>query len=267
MIKWLASYPKSGNTWLRMFFNAYVSGMPVDINNPYQYIISDVSLPMFQTVCAKPVTQLTHLEQFYYRPAVLLNMLSLHATDELVLKTHHAKAVVDDIHIIPAIFSLPSIYLIRDPRDIAISYARHTNISINESISQLNNPKQAGDHENGLIHLMLTWSQHVESWTVKNNNIPVTVLKYEDLLEDPDTNFKAALKAFNLDFDSKRFKFALEQSSFDNLKNLENQNKFREATHGVFFKHGRSVWKNILTKEQREIIWSNHKEVIEKYYG
>lgn len=262
MIRWLASYPKSGNTWVRLFINSYLSGLPININTPYQYIVSDVSLPLFQSVCCKPANTLSHIEQFYYRPAMLLNALHLSGTNELTLKTHHAKAVVDSIPIIPAEISDHSIYLIRDPRDVAISYARHTGVSINESIKQMNNMDQAGDHENGLIHLMLTWSKHVESWTTKNKNVKITVFKYEDLCKD---KFIEILKIFKFKVKEERLDFALEQSSFKNLKKLEEEYGFREARKSQFFKHGCSVWKKILSQKQVDLINSQHKEVMKEY--
>lgn len=268
-IWWLASYPKSGNTWVRMFLNAYMSGFPLDINSGFQYASGDNNPGYFQSVYCRPVTELTHPEQIYIRPAALMTAISLSACKHVCLKTHHAKVKVDDIPLFPPKVSAGGVYIIRDPRDIAISFADHLDSSIDETIAHMNEMEYVNEHSDShLIHVLTTWSIHVDTWTVKNKDIPVTVIKYEDMLRRPEHEFTRILKALGVEkIDNRRLRFALEQTTFKNLQQLETNNGFRELGKGrKFFRKGKAnQWKKILTSEQIETIEQDHGEVMKRY--
>ena len=104
-IYWIASYPKSGNTWVRMFLNSYLTGFPPDINTAFQCIRSDLHPGTFQLTCGRAIESLTITEQFIYYPAVLLNLLHTANAKDIYLKTHHAKVNVDKTTLILPQFS------------------------------------------------------------------------------------------------------------------------------------------------------------------
>jgi hypothetical protein len=267
-IWWLASYPKSGNTWVRMFVNAYVSGFPLDINSGFQYTIGDNHLGLFQTVSCRPVNNLTSTEQVYIRPAVLVAAISMSASKHVCLKTHHSKVKVDDMPLIPPKLSAGGVYIVRDPRDVAISFADHLGENIDTTIKNMNTVQYVNEHVvTKLMHVITTWSMHVDTWIYKNTDVPVKVIKYEDMLINPEREFKRVLQALGFnDIDRDRFKFALKQSSFKNLQKLENNGGFREKGQGdKFFRVGRSgQWREVLTEEQISQIEADHGEVMEK---
>lgn len=268
-IWWLASYPKSGNTWVRMFLNTYLSGFPVDLNTGFQYALGDNNAGYFQSVYCRPINELTHPEQVYLRPAVLMTAISLSACKHVCLKTHHAKVQVDDIPLFPPKVSAGGIYIIRDPRDIAISYADHTGETIDKTIENMADMHYVNEHHTSkLIHILTTWSVHVTTWTEKNKDIPIEVIRYEDMLENPEQEFKKILKALGFSRIKKdKFKFALEQTTFLNLTKLEEKGGFREKGKGEkFFRVGRAnQWQEKLTPKQVEKIEEDHSEVMEKF--
>jgi hypothetical protein len=253
-----------------MFLNAYLSGFPLDINSGFQYATGDTHLPFYQAAYIRPANDLTATEQVLIRPAALLNALNMSSSKHVCLKTHYAKVNVDGIPAIPATISAGAVYVIRDPRDIAISYADHSGVSIDEMVGSMNNIKHANEHEStGLIHVLTTWSIHVQTWTVKNNDVPVTVVRYEDMLEKPEETFTKALCGLGLskDIDRDKFNFALKETQFSNLRKLEDSGGFREKGQGdKFFRVGKSgQWKSKLAKHQVKRIEEDHGEVMAQY--
>ncbi len=267
-IWWIASYPKSGNTWVRMFINAYVSGFPIDINSGFQYALGDNNKIVFQCCATKPVDILTELEQVYIRPAALVALLNMSMSKHVCLKTHHAKVKVEDMPLIPPKLSAGGVYIVRDPRDIAISFADHMGEPIDKIIKCMNMREYMAVHKiSKLIHVLVTWSLHVISWTSKNVDVPIEVIRYEDMLEKTSETFRKIVKALGFsEINEERFNFALEQTKFSNLKAMEEKEGFREKGAGdKFFRVGKAEqWKDILTKKQIKQIEEDHAEIMEK---
>lgn len=266
---WIASYPKSGNTWVRMFLNAYLSGFPVDFNTAFQYAMSDLHGPPYQAASVTELSKLSVRQQFYYRTAALMNILAISPCKDVCLKTHHAMAAVEDIPLIPEKVSSGAIYIIRDPRDVAISFADHMGTSINAAIEALNNIQQSAEKDDTkLISILLTWSKHVESWTIKNKKVPTTCVRYEDMLDDTENQFVRILNGLGFsNINEGRFQFALKQTEFSNMQRLEEKIEFKEKGKGEkFFRKGTAgQWKSVLTKRQIEKIESDHGEVMSKF--
>jgi hypothetical protein len=119
-----------------------------------------------------------------------------------------------------------------------------------------------------LIHVLTTWSTHVKSWTDTNKDIPTIIIKYENMLESPEREFRKILKALGFSIiDEEKFKFALEQTKFENLQQLEKDNTFREKGSGEeFFRVGKSnQWREKLTKKQIKQIEKDHGEYMKRY--
>lgn len=266
-IWWIASYPKSGNTWVRMFLNAFVTGFPVHLNSAYQFVISDLKPEVYQMMSPRPLQEMSLREQFMYHQGALVNLIKLANTRDICVKTHNAKATVDGVALIPPILSAGAIYLIRDPRDVAISSAAHFEIDIDTSIKNLADDNRAGKSPFQLHHMFMSWSAHIVSWTLKNTDVPVLIVRYEDLIAHTRNAFKTIIDFLKLDMDEKKFDFALEATKFEALQKLEKEKGFVEKVgKELFFRVGKvNQWKNILTKKQIDQIESGHKEVMKKY--
>ena len=268
-IWWLASYPKSGNTWVRMFLNAYTTGFPLEINSAFQFVMGDIYPEGMQMLCPRPLSTLNTAQQYMYHTGMLLNLLLYGPSRDVCLKTHNAKCRVEDIPTIPPAISRGAIYVIRDPRDVVVSVSHHFDLTIDKAIEFMNNKKQGAQHKDtNLVHILLTWSLNVLTWTEKNKDVPVTIIRYEDLLDDPETNFRKILENFGIKkVREERFKFALEESTFERLRGYEDKHGFREKAHGEkFFRVGKKgQWKDILTEEQVQKIEEDHGEIMEKH--
>lgn len=244
MIWWLASYPKSGNTWLRMFLSGYLSGN-VDINRP-AIGVDDLQVYFYHALSPSPLEQLSDEHRLLLRPAALLHLATA-IPEPRYVKTHFARCSIDGIDSIPASLTHGAVYLVRDPRDVVVSYARHINVSIDSMIDKIGSAKSTA-RRGPLYHLIGSWSAHVRSWL--NTPFPTLVIRYEDLCAHPRETFRAVLDHLDLKADEDRLSLALDLTRLENLQEQERQHGFREAVHGNFFGAGGSKWREALTPEQ-----------------
>ena len=272
-IYWLASYPKSGNTWFRIFLANYLNDndKPISINNISTGSIAS-SRVVFDNISALTATDLTHDEVDLLRPDIYREMV-LEIETVGYHKVHDAYTLnINNEPLFPSDVSKGVIYFVRNPLDVAISYANHSSISIDKSIKALNNDehklsKNIKGVSNQIRQKLLSWSEHVNSWT-KQTEIPVLVLRYEDMLEDTYTCFKNAVNFLELEFNEVKLKQAIEYSSFNELKKQEQKEGFKEKPMKTksFFKSGKAGnWKQELTKKQVEKIINNNKAVMKEY--
>jgi hypothetical protein len=267
-IWWVASYPKSGSTWVRMLLNAYITGFPPDINSAWQYVTGDLQPSTYQITSAESLNNLVDTDIVYYRPAVLMNHILTSASRDLALKTHHAKVELDGIEMIPPRLSKAALYIIRDPRDVVHSFANHMGCTIDDAIEKMqNNQMTLTKNESSLYHVLLSWSAHVDSWTIHNKSVRTEVVKYEDLLEKPNRTWPLVLKAMGLEVDHSRLNEALDRCKFSELKKQEEDKGFRENGSGdVFFRKGKSgTWKNLLSPQQIRLVEDNHRVTMERW--
>lgn len=268
-IWWLASYPKSGSTWVRKFLDCAVTKFPLDLNSAFQYVYSDQDERAYQPACPIPFGEWGYREEVYCRTASLVNRLALCRGLDCCLKTHFANVCIDYIPMIPPQLSHGALYIVRDPRDVAVSFARHTGKSVNKIIDLMNSPTgQLVPDKSIRLHIMLTsWSKHFTSWMEDQNPITTNFVRYESLLKNPHDGFTQVLRALGLrNYVSKEaFEFALRQTTFSNMKKQEGSRGFREAGRGRFFGQGRAGgWRNALTRSQVTRIEECHGDVMKK---
>lgn len=261
-IWWIASFPKSGNTFARMFVNAYVTKFPLNINANFQYATTDQNYQMFQQVSAKPLCELEPIELVYLRPAAILQYVHSIEPRDACFKTHNANIEIDGIPLIPKRLTKQAVYLVRDPRDIAISYAKHSGKTIDKTIEIMGTNNHVGHRDYGLQDVVMSWSSHVDSW--RRAKFPVTWIRYEDLLTDTESTFRRLLKGIGFrEIDEDALQFALKETKFENLKRQEQSIGFREAKHDRFFRAGTSgQWRSVLTREQIQRIEHNHRHTM-----
>jgi hypothetical protein len=264
-IYWLASYPKSGNTWVRLFLDTYVTNFAVNFNSAYRYVNLDHDLGMLQLVSAKPVNTLTLNEQLMYQPAMLANLLHQAKTKDVVVKTHNANITIGGIPLVPKPLTGGVIYIVRDPRDVCISYASHLNMSIDDTIKVMGKMEHMAHSKlNKLLHVMSSWSTHVQSWMAIS---PKLIIKYENLLEYPKEGFRKILEFLGItEIDEQIFNFAFEQTTFQNLQEMEEKQGFIErsdVSKDNFFRVGKSEqWRDRLLAHQVDAIVKDHGEIM-----
>lgn len=264
-VSWLASYPKSGNTWVRMMLTAYRWGA-VDINTTGEIVMGDCQPYAYHSVAPMQLCDMTPTEILFLRHAALAHINARFPHNPVMLKTHSANIRAGSVDMIPKEMSGPSVYLVRDPRDVLISYAEHMGHTLERAAETMNNMGSALDQgELGIYHHLTTWSQHVRSWA-ENAQFPVLVVRYEDLLEDTESEFKRILEHLGLDVDDERIGAAVEQCRFERLQAQEEENGFREASAKAerFFKRGAAGnWRSHLPQDLVGKIEEDHGEVME----
>lgn len=269
---WLASYPKSGNTWFRIFLmNLFNPDKDLDINQLgfNQFANQRSNFDEINGFCS---TDLSVDEINRIRPAGL-SWLSQNSDSELYFKTHSA-FTFNDLGV-PVLGSKTSgtagaLYFVRNPLDVCISYAHHGDISIDRSIDVMADDKFTS-HPRNTTHFIPehlgNWSQHVNSW-VNSREIDVHVVRYEDMLARPLETFTGACEFLGVTFDSPSIQESLNQCRFEVLQAKEKNTSFVEKPVRAerFFRKGISGdWRNRLNDKQIEKIVATHGQTMKKF--
>jgi len=169
-IVWLASYPKSGNTWVRIFLANYLmnSQTPVPINQVRRFAMSDAVGELYVKVAGRKFDVTDPAKALPMRDAVLRGIVANNA-DVNFVKSHCIRRNVYGIDLIPAKFTRSSIYILRNPLDMVLSYARHHGQTVEEAVHAIGHPDNATIGEGGeaVVTPMGSWSEHVNSWCAR----------------------------------------------------------------------------------------------------
>ncbi len=269
-ILWLASYPKSGNTWMRAFLANLISDAPepLPLKRIGDLCPSEPSEIWFKPFADKPVAELKAKEVAPLRTRAQERVVSLNK-NVVPMKTHSYLGEDFGYPIISMKATYGAVYIIRDPRDVAISAADHFGKTLDEMIDYMNDPLGTCAPMAGLIvhELQSSWSNHVESWT-KWNHPGIFVVRYEDLLADPLDQFGRVARHFGVTSDPARIEKAVEFSAFKQLQKLEASEGFVErSVHSErFFRSGSSGnWREKLTPEQVARIEQDHATQMKRF--
>ncbi len=268
-IVWLASYPKSGNTWLRIFLANYLANQdePLPINKAYRFTLSDSAARYYKEVSGGRLDTSDAAASVQYRERVLLSFMASGADVNLV-KTHNRRAVGWGIPLIPPHLTRSAIYVMRNPLDVVLSYARHygqTNEDAAEALCRSENGISSTDGH--VPQFLGSWQEHVDSWT-GFAPYPTLVLKYEDMLSDPEESFGKVIRHFGMEPDPERLRKAIRHASFKELQKQESETGFveRPPNSEAFFTKGESgQWKNDLAPELVKKIRQVNKRAMKKY--
>lgn len=273
-IVWLASYPKSGNTWFRAFLSALLGDGELNINEMKTDGIFS-SRGIFDSCTDIDSTYLRDEEIKLLQPEVFCNVAAEYEKERLFIKIHDAYTYNQrEQPIVPTQPSFCALYFIRNPLDIVASLANHNGSTIEQAITLMNNPngclarqKNNLNINNQLRQLMFDWSGHVESWT-SQKAIPVQVIRYEDMLHDPLATFTKAVEFMGIEVKQENIVKAIEETSFDKLKSQELKSGFKERNKkgNNFFRSGSAGnWTKELTEPQIENIIARHKNIMTSY--
>ena len=265
-IIWIASYPKSGSTWLRMLLHAWFNGGQVHINEP-GITTGDKNPYFWQTVAPKPLDRCAPLEFSHLRGAMLCHVLTLIDRRPLWMKTHHVFGDADDMPLIPPAMSRAAWYLVRDPRDVAVSCANHFRLEVDEVIERMGcETYQIADDDSPISHYLSSWRLHVRSWlSDAPRHFPVKLVRYERLLEAPGEVFSGLLRSVDIEPEPERVAACVAACRFERLQAQEAEAGFQEAPKdcGKFFNQGvAGAWRKILTEAQRQRIETEHQDAM-----
>lgn len=275
---WLASYPKSGNTWMRVLIaNAAVSGAePVDINKAWGVGLAS-DRKTFDYIALVDSGLMTHDEVDCLRPRVYIE-LARGDVDRKQARVDKPRVQFVKVHDAYALNSVGepllggvrgangAIIILRDPRDVAPSLAHHLNCSIDEAIAFMNDDDAAFQKKTDRQSIQLrqkvhSWSEHAASW-LDQTDIPAHLIRYEDLLRDTAGILRHALEFAGLPVTKEDVQRAVAFSDFKQLRQQEQKNGFAEAPRrdgANFFRRGEAgSWREELTPEQAARIESRH---------
>ena len=266
---WLASYPKSGSTWVRMILaNLGRRDAPADINVPVANFRISSARDRFDDATLLCSGLLTHDEVDRLRPGVFRSSASgPEAAGAQFAKVHDGYRYMAGEPLLGGRqVAAAAIVIVRDPRDVAVSFAHHLGCSPDAAIAAMADAHFAlcdtvGGQAAQLRQRLGSWSAHVSSW-LDQRDIPFALLRYEDLLADPVAAFEAAMTASGQIVTRADIEQAVGFAGLDELRRQEREHGFYEASptaNAVFFREGRSGgWRRLLSDAQIQRIEQDH---------
>jgi hypothetical protein len=268
-ILWLASYPKSGNTWMRIFLANLILNEPEPV--PFDRIGSicpgEAQEIWFKPFTDRPVSELSRVEIAKLRQRAQARAAGL--TKHIVpLKTHNFLGEDCGHPLIDMKVTRAAIYILRDPRDVALSSTEFFGVSLGKTIETMNKEDALGLPAPGMVYEALSsWSIHVKSWTQRSHG-KLHVVRYEDLLADPYGEFGKIARKLGITTEEARIRRAVGHASFKTLQQMEQETGFIERWESSkrFFRSGRSgAWKDELTPAQAKRIERDHREQMKRF--
>ena len=262
-IVWLAAYPKSGSTWLRALLTNYLrdGDSPASINHLAGAMLHERRL--FDEYIGLPSSDLTDEEVLRLRPR-LYELLARELRRPWFVTVHDACLRGSAGPLFPPAATAGAVALVRNPLDIAVSYAHHLQRPVGETVALMNRLGVLPSAPRRRIlpifeDLGFSWSGHVASWL--ESDLPMHVVRYEDMLKDSETAFGAVVRFAGLEYDPTRLARAIGHARFDRLRAQERRDGFtgRRPVAPTFFRAGRAGdWRTELTADQVRSLVAAH---------
>jgi aryl sulfotransferase len=263
---WLASYPKSGSTWLRAMLThlLHAPGEDFSVNALAGGIVGG-DRHALDDACAISSAEMTPAELLPYR-ALLHRQMAAEAAAPFFVKTHDLYACAPDgTALFPADASRAAIYIVRNPLDVALSFSHHSQQDLDATIARMADGQATlnvwPDRISDFLPVHLgRWSDHIAGWT-QQEAIPVCLIRYEDMLADPAAALARVAAAAGIDAAPDTIAAAARASSLDRLQAREAAEGFSEkpANMPTFFRSGRAgEWASALTEAQVARIVADH---------
>ncbi len=263
-IIFISSYPKSGNTWIRILISALLN------NNNGLFELKDLEkIKLFSQIIyfshfEKPKYQRNGNLDFNFVINNWINAqkrINQRAKKIRFFKTHNVRGVINGNFFTDETVCLGFVHIIRNPKDIAISLAKHMGISVDKAIEIMlfdNNYMTTNFQVNESV---CTWKKNLDSW-LSFKNVSRLIIKYEDIINDTPRilhqiiEFLINIAKIKINDDAHHIKNILQSTSFYKLQKLEKENGFNEASvHSNFFRQGKpEQWKSILSVNQIKLI-------------
>jgi len=275
MIIWCASYPKSGNTWIRAIITSLIYSDDGIFNFDMLRKISLFPKRSHFKNFIDDYSNLNKVSQYWIGAQEKIN-----SDNKIrIFKTHNGNYNFLGKDFTNKKNTLGVIYVVRDPRNIVASISNHYQLNIEQSANFLfdekrflfnkNNPNDYS--EENIITLLGSWKAHYNSWKIASNSI---IIRYEDLLFNTEleiVNLSKFIKKFiNFEVDDKKIHNILKTTSFEKLKKMEEKEGFEESSNAniKFFNLGpKNKWKNVINEKLIHYIEKNfNKEMKELRY-
>ena len=264
MIIWLASYPKSGNTWLRSLLASYYFSKDGDFN--FNLLRNIDKFPSYN--------HFKNYNKFFFEPTDttefwLEEQKKINSDNKIKLfKTHNALCTINGNQFTDKFNTNAVIYIVRDPRNLITSLSHHYEINLKDAYKFLTNTKKiifpnSFSSKKKIkktyrdVNVLGDWSGHYQSW--KNIGFcPIKIVKYEDILLDTRNTFISILefisKFVKLKIENEKISQSLNSTNFNILSEMEEKKGFIESAISSktkknlkFFNLGKdNNWKKLL---------------------
>ena len=273
-IVWIASYPKSGNTWVRIFLYQLMrilGGHAAEEHDLHQ--LDRASLyearlfGLFERLLGKPIGKATWQEVAAIRPKVQA-LIAAEAPGIALVKTHNLLGRMLGFPIINMAVTAGAIYVVRNPLDVSLSLVSHIGAPLDTAIATMaKNGHRSAMNDDLAGELWGSWSEHVESWTIRPNPA-LLVVRYEDLIDDPAKHFGAIARHLGQTPTPAAVDEAVALSAFDRVRKQEEEKGFRERAEVAerFFRAGKAgEWRDKLSADQVQRIVAAHRPIMERF--
>ena len=232
MIIWLASYPKSGNTWLRSIVSSLLYSESGNFDFELLKNIKQFPEKQFFKDIIDDFSNFNEIKRNWITAQEKINL----SQNLKIFKTHHGKYTLGEHNFTNDKNTLAIIYIVRDPRNLVKSISHHFNLNLDKACEFLLSPEIIGNgkswekKKDGMYNLLGKWNDHYRSWTANKDNL--LLIKYEDLVKDIDAqmnriiDFLKKYSKFKINTDKK--KNIIKTTSFKNLQDMEKKGKFIE---------------------------------------
>jgi len=281
MIIWIASYPKSGNTWVRSLLSAYLYSSSGIFNFDLLQKINQFPSKRYLQFFLKDFTDIKKVSDYWIAAQDRINL----SNEITFLKTHSALCTFENNPFTNKNNTQAAIYVVRDPRNVITSLSHHNSLSILDALDFLTDSNQItvsnewGGKEFGIATILGSWSDHLKSW--RNLNFaPILIVRYEDLINDIKKTFMSILNFLSnlmeIKIDEKKIINTINSCRFDALSYKEKKEGFIESVAHKeskkklkFFNLGKkNDWKNLLDpKIEEQIRFKFNKEMKELGYN
>lgn len=264
-IVWVASYPKSGNTWTRCLIASLLSdGAEPDIDALQSIVPHPVRFQFIENGLDIDAGELLPDELVKTRIMLHYNRAK---TERHLFKIHDHYAA----SLFPPEVTAGTIYIVRDPRDVAPSFADHVEKTLDDAIKIFDSrrailARQGSALQPAVPQHLGRWSDHVASW-LDHGPRPLLLLRYEDMLRDTIGETRRLARFLSLPDDEATIGRAVQACRFDRLRQREAETDFVERLPHMerFFRQGEAgAWRRMLTPEQAARIVAAHGPMMER---
>lgn len=268
-IIWLASFPKSGNTWLRSFLAQYFmpEGKAPDINSLKQFTTADVRQDFFDRAAGRRF-EAADFDDWLRTRVKAVRLIAASKTGHHFVKTHCQVQRIGPIDVIDPAVTAAAIHVIRNPFDVAPSYARHLAISVDEAIDKMLSPQALNATETRIFEIVGRWDDHAASWQGAKG-LPLHAMRYEDMKADTERAFRGLLSFLQAPVKDGQLRRAIRATSFEALRKQEDTQGFVEKPAGMdrFFAKGQAgAWREDLTPAQVARLREGFLPALERWY-
>jgi len=268
MIIWLASYPKSGNTWVRAIINSLINSNNSKCDLSSLSNIEKYPKKKHYQDLAKDFNDLHKIKKIWETSQDILNL------DNKIkfLKTHHVNCTMDNFSFTNDSNTLGVIHIVRDPRNVITSIKNHFfKNSYSDSLKfMLNQQKIISVNSDDVPTLISSWNFNYKSWKAVNKNY--LLIKYEDLISNLEKEVNKIINYLNsfdkIKINTENLNDIISSSSFENFQKMEEQGLFTEGALNIktgekrnfFYLGPKNKWQNLLNIQIKDEIEAKFKD-------